>query len=157
MKLRSETVPVLDALLEAEFLEALSPIEPAGAHATAMRAKLFGEISAARECGDILTIARADGAWRTVAPGVSLKSLIETPGMRAFVLRMDAGATLPAHDHPTNEESVVLEGDVWLGDVLCRPGDFQLAPAGRRHGVIRAETACLIYVRTGGGKAAALL
>jgi hypothetical protein len=135
MKLGSDPVPVLDALLEAEFLEALRPIEPAGAHAAAMRTKILGEIAAARECGDILTVARADGAWRPVAPGVSLKALAEAAGMRAFMLRMEAGATLPAHDHPTNEESIVLEG----------------------HGVVRAETACLIYVRTGGGKAAALL
>src|SRR5262245_32831518 len=100
MKIGSEPVPVLDALLEAEFLEALAPIEPAGAHAAAMKAKLLGEITAARECGEILTVARADGAWRPIAPGVNLKSLVETPGMRAFILRMDAGATLPAHDHP---------------------------------------------------------
>jgi quercetin dioxygenase-like cupin family protein len=157
MKLGPDPVPVFDALLEGEFLEGLKPIEPSGARAAAMKARVLAEINAARDFGDFLTIHRSEGTWKTVAPGVSLKPLVEAPGMRAFLLRLESGASLPAHEHATPEESVVLEGEVWLGHVHCQAGDFHLAPAGRRHGAIRTSTGCLLYVRTGGGKGTALL
>jgi anti-sigma factor ChrR (cupin superfamily) len=157
VKIRSDPAPVLDALLDAELLEALRPVEPGPLRAAALKSRLLAEVDAARASGEFITVLKGEGAWRKVAPGVTLKPLVDAPGVRAFLLRMDAGASLPAHDHPTNEESMVLEGEVWLGDVLCHAGDFHLAPAGRRHGSVRTEAGCLLYVRTGGGKGAALL
>lgn len=157
MKIRPDPVPVLDALLEAELLEALRPVEPGPLRAAALKARLQAELASARASGEFVTVLRGQGAWRSVAPGVALKPLVDAPGICAFLLRMDAGASLPPHDHPTREESVILEGEVWLGDVLCHAGDFHLAPAGRRHGTVRTESGCLIYVRTGGGKGTALL
>ena len=67
-----------------------------------------------------------------------------------------ASAARPTTTRPP-EECVVLEGEVWLGDVFCRAGDFHFAPAGLRHGAIRTEAGCLLYVRTGGRKGAPLL
>jgi quercetin dioxygenase-like cupin family protein len=32
------------------------------------------------------------------------------------------GASLPAHDHPADEECLVLEGEVMLGDIVGRAG-----------------------------------
>jgi len=157
MKIRPDPVPVLDAVLEAELLDALRPVDPSPLRAAALRARLLAEVAAGQAAGEFVTILRGQGTWRNVAPGVALKPLVDRPGMRAFLVKMDAGASLPPHDHPTNEESVVLEGEVWLGDVLCHAGDFHLAPAGRRHGSLRTETGCLVYVRTGGGKGTALL
>jgi len=41
----------------------------------------------------------------------------------------------------------VLDGTMLLDDVRARPGAYHLAPAGSRHGRIRAETRALIFLR----------
>ncbi|QJR15627.1 cupin domain-containing protein [Usitatibacter palustris] len=157
MKLRGEPNPVLDALLEGELFEALAPIEPAPVRVGAMRAKLMADVVALKQGGDFVTVHRGEGSWRTIAPNVMEKRLVDLAGHYACILKLEPGASLPAHGHPTPEESLVLEGEVWLGDVFCKAGDFHYAPAGLRHGAIRTETGCLLYVRTGGRKGAALL
>jgi anti-sigma factor ChrR (cupin superfamily) len=147
MKLETGAPSVIDAPLEAELLEALAPIEPGTMRARSMLARIEEGIAAPAPAS-FLTVHRAEGGWHPIAPRVSEKRLVDRPGMCA---------SLPPHDHPTAEECVVLEGEVWLGDVHCRAGDFHLAPAGLRHGALRTEAGCLLYVRTGGGKGAALL
>ena len=76
--------------------------------------------------------------------------LMSESGVSRLLLRMEQGASLPAHDHPTAEECVVLEGEVWLGDVHCHAGDYHRAPRGKPHGALRTDGGCLLYVRTGG-------
>jgi hypothetical protein len=44
-----------------------------------------------------------------------------------------AGASVPDHGHALNEDCLVLEGEMFLGDILLRTGDYQLAPAGGSH------------------------
>jgi anti-sigma factor ChrR (cupin superfamily) len=154
MKLKTEAPHVIDAPLEAELLEALAPIDPG-----AKRARSILERVEARIAGtpDFLTVHRGEGEWRTIAPRVSEKRLVDRAGIHACLIRMEKGGWLPPHDHASAEECVVLEGEVWLGDVHCRAGDFHLAPAGLRHGALRTDEGCLLYVRTGGGSGAALL
>lgn len=156
MKLKSQPIPVLDALLEAELLEGLAPVEPKPTREQAMRARLAQRIASPGD-EDFLTVHRHEGEWRTVAPRVSEKRLVDAGGIYACLLRLEAGATLAPHDHPTPEECVVLEGEVWLGGVLCRAGDFHRAPQGRRHGEIRTDSGCLLYLRNGGRTATSLL
>ncbi|QJR11646.1 hypothetical protein DSM104443_02725 [Usitatibacter rugosus] len=151
MKLKPESQPVLDAALEAELLQQLRPIEPATARAQAMREALFRRIEMPADLDDFVTVHHDQGEWRRIAPRVLQKRLVEGPGVQAFLLRMESGSSLPAHDHPTAEECMVLEGEVWLGDVHCHAGDFHRAPRGKPHGALRTDAGCLLYVRTGGG------
>lgn len=157
MKIQPRAAPVLDPILEGEILEALAPIEPMALRLAAMKARMLSEVSAAREFGDFITIHAGEGEWRALGAKVFEKRLVDARGVRALMLRLEPGAILPPHDHPLPEESVVLEGEVWLGDVFCRAGDFHFAPAGRGHGAIRSDTGCVLYVRTGGGQGTALL
>lgn len=154
MKIQADAPHVIDAALEAELLEALAPIEPGARRSRSMLERLEARIAGAP---DFLTVHRGEGEWRALTPLVSEKALVERSGIRACLIRMDKGGWLPPHDHPTPEECVVLEGEVWLGDVHCRAGDFHLAPAGLRHGALRTDEGCLLYVRTGGGQGAPLL
>lgn len=156
MKLKPESSPVIDAEIEARLLEALAPIEPGAERVRSMLERLEARI-AAEPAASFLTVHRAEGEWRAIAPRVSEKRLVERPGVYACLLRMEKGGWLPPHDHPTAEECVVLEGEVWLGDVHCKAGDFHLAPAGLRHGALRTDEGCLLYVRTGGSLGAPLL
>lgn len=156
MKIKPEAPPVIDASLEAELLQSLAPVEPGPERELAMLSRLEARIAAEKGVG-FLTVHRAEGEWRTLAPRVSEKRLVERAGVYACLIRMEKGGWLPPHDHPTAEECVVLEGEVWLGDVHCRAGDFHLAPAGLRHGALRTDEGCLLYVRTGSRPGAALL
>jgi len=157
MKLKPEPVAILDAALEAELLQHLAPIEPAPQRARAMREALLRRIEQPADLDDFLTVHRDQGEWRRIAPRVFEKRLVDGPGLRAFLLRMEQGASLPAHDHPTSEECVVLEGEVWLGDVHCHAGDYHRAPRGKPHGALHTDNGCLLYIRTGGEVGAALL
>ena len=40
-----------------------------------------------------------------------------------------------------------LEGEVWLGDVSARAGDYHLARSGIPHGVLRTDGGCLLFLR----------
>jgi hypothetical protein len=42
----------------------------------------------------------------------------------------------------------VLEGDVWLDDTRYGPGDYQLARRGTRHGRVRSDGGCVLFVRS---------
>lgn len=94
-----------------------------------------------------LTIHAAEGNWFEILPGITVKMLRQDDISCSYLLRLAPRASLPAHPHTLDEECVVLAGDVWLGDVQARAGDFHLARGGTPHGEIRSEGGCLLYLR----------
>jgi len=42
---------------------------------------------------------------------------------------------------------MMLAGEVFLGDILLRAGEFQLAPAGSLHGEAYTDVGALLFVR----------
>ena len=68
-------------------------------------------------------ISSTDTEWKaSKVPGVSVKRLRYDPESQAStaLVRLDAGARFPAHDHPAGEEVFVIEGDVVKPEsVLC--------------------------------------
>ena len=152
MAMTRKKPPVIDSALEQMFLEALAPVSPRPARKAAMKARILARLrpSPGEGLGDFVTVHLHDGAWRRLAPKVYEKALVDAAGLYARLLRLEPGARLPAHDHPTSEECMVLEGEVWLGDEFCVAGEFHFAPRGRRHADIHTARGCLLYVRTGG-------
>jgi quercetin dioxygenase-like cupin family protein len=139
--------PVVQALADAS-----PPIVPP----PHMRAALLQQIATIRP-GDpeppprpALLIQRAfESAWEaTPWPGVSQRLLRRDPQRRqvTMLVRMEAGATMPAHLHEGPEESLILEGDLCAGNQVLREGDYQFAPAGSYHETLRSETGCLALV-----------
>ena len=106
MKLKNEPHPVLDPALEAELLAALAPIEPAPARAAAMGQRILERIAVREE--DFLTVHRDQGDWRIRGPGIAEKRLVNAPGIYACLLRLEPGAALPPHDHPTARRPAAL-------------------------------------------------
>jgi anti-sigma factor ChrR (cupin superfamily) len=100
--------------------------------------------------GAALLVRRAaDAAWEPAdVPGVLVRTLFVDPDKNQFtaLVRMRPGAAYPAHLHSGPEECLVLEGDLRVGDEVLRPGDYQRAPAGSRHGVQSTEQGCLILI-----------
>lgn len=91
---------------------------------------------------------RADGAaWEDFAPGIRRRVLWQEGTEIGYLARASEGAAVPSHGHHHDEECLMLEGDLFLGDILIREGDFQLAPAGRVHGLVQAGSDCMVYLR----------
>ena len=71
----------------------------------------------------------------TKFPGVKAKTLLVDPrsGLLTVLLKMDAGARLPDHEHVLIEQTYVLEGELVDADGVCTAGNFVWRPAGTRH------------------------
>src|SRR5215467_16047305 len=99
----------------APLLEQVSPKTPPASAWSAIQRRVGGGPSVARR--------RSEGVWLDIAPGVQLKMLRVDPpsGERTALLRMEPGASCPAHDHSEVEECFLLEGEVNISARrLCR-------------------------------------
>jgi len=138
------------AMLDADLMEALcsgvaaAPIDAA----LAQRVKhLVMQRIAALEDRH-LTVPAADDRWQPFAPGVDIKVLHEQDGVMSYLLRLAPGAVLPAHRHPMDEECVVLEGAVSIGDgLVVTAGGFHLAHGGTLHAPISSMHGAVVYLR----------
>ena len=91
----------------------------------------------------------AQAGWQVLAPGVEMKVLFEDSTARSWMVRLQPGSSLPAHEHDEGqEECLVLQGDVWLDDQQYGPGDYQLAQRGTWHGRVRSDGGCLLFLRS---------
>jgi hypothetical protein len=91
---------------------------------------------------------RAEGArWEDYAPGILRRLLWQEGTAAAYLARAVNGAAVPPHGHRNDEECLMIAGDLFIGDILVRQGEFQLAPAGLEHGVVQAASDALLYVR----------
>jgi len=85
--------------------------------------------------------------WENFAPGIRRRLLWQAGNACAYLARAQLGAAVPAHGHRNDEECLMIEGELFTGDILVREGEFQLAPAGLNHGLVQAATPCLVYIR----------
>lgn len=92
---------------------------------------------------DQLQLVRTNAvAWKPLdepgVSGISIKILRfdhQTNRPPTFLLKFEAGATYPAHDHPAGEEVFVLEGDVTFGKHHLAAGDYLYTPPNGKHAV----------------------
>jgi quercetin dioxygenase-like cupin family protein len=96
---------------------------------------------------DLLTVAADEGVWVSWAAGIDAKLLATDQGAESYIVRLAAGAVLPAHTHPDEEESLVLSGSLTVGEVTLQAGDFHLAPAGSQHPAIITATGAILFIR----------
>jgi quercetin dioxygenase-like cupin family protein len=90
--------------------------------------------------------------WQPLSePGVSgvfvkvLRFDQETRRAPTILLKFDAGATYPAHNHPGGEEVFVLEGDLKLGKDHLHAGDYLYTSPNGKHAA-RSEGGCIVLV-----------
>jgi quercetin dioxygenase-like cupin family protein len=121
-----------------------------------VRAKLMQNI-AADASGRHVTVTAEGGQWRDFLPGIQRKVLHEQGGLMSYLLKFAPGAVLPSHRHPVDEECVVLEGRLRIGDLTLAAGDFHLARQGLAHGEIESSEGAVIYLRGASPKAEHLL
>jgi len=81
--------------------------------------------------------------------GVYVKSLLfddETQRSPTILLKFDAGATYPLHNHPSGEEIFVLEGDIKLGKDELKAGDYLFTAVGNKHRV-STKNGCVVFLK----------
>ncbi len=91
------------------------------------------------------TVRDADAGWPEFAPGIQRRVLWQFEGQAAMLYHAQPGAQVPQHRHVHDEECLMVQGELFLDDVLLQPGDYQLAPAGTGHRVTASDTGVVIY------------
>ena len=136
-----DCLPTAETL--AALFAALKPVAPPPGLESKVRARI------AATPNTLITVRADAGQWRELAPGVRVKVLTvdRSANTHSLLVEMDAGASMPAHDHATAEECLVLQGEVALGDIVVRAGDFHCAPAGVPHGPVFSAQGVLMFVR----------
>ncbi len=138
---------VLPRQIEAALLDASAPVD-AGESAERIRGRLLARIRGESDRpADLLTVAGNTGEWIETSPGNSIKILRSDSETMSMLVRLEPGTTFPQHYHPADEETFVLEGETWFGDVHLVAGDYHLAPKGTTHGEVRTETGCVLLIR----------
>ncbi len=91
--------------------------------------------------------------WKPLAEkgvsGVFVKSLLydeETSRSPTILLKFEAGAKYPLHNHPEGEEVFVLEGDIHLGKDHLFAGDFLFTAPNNLHAV-RTDGGCVVLLK----------
>ena len=137
--------------LQEALLDAVRPIDPGAERATRMQAKLLARVRAEPSLpttADLVTVAGDAGDWTETSPGNWVKLLRADEDTVSILVRLEPGTVFPAHSHPADEETLVLEGETRFGDIPLSAGDYHLAPKGTEHGAVTTETGCLLFIRT---------
>lgn len=96
--------------------------------------------------GDVpQTVRDADAGWPDYAPGIQRRVLWQRAGQAALLYYAQPGASVPGHEHGHDEECLMVQGELFLDDLLLQAGDYQLAPAGTGHQVTQTDTGVVIY------------
>lgn len=133
------------------LLDAMTPVEPSPEIAQRMRDRLMARVKAnqGEETASLVTVAASGGEWFEPVPGNAIKLLRSDDDTESILVRLEPGATFPSHSHPADEETYVIEGETWFGDIHLVAGDYHLAPKGTVHGEVRTDTGCVLFIRKG--------
>jgi anti-sigma factor ChrR (cupin superfamily) len=138
--------PLLDADIVDHLNDALVP-EPMDAELAARVKRRVLQRIAEEQRPQHLTVHASDGVWQPFGPGVQLKLLHAAGDICSYLLRLDPGAQLPTHRHPVDEECVVLEGLVQVGELRVAAGGFHLGRKDVLHAPITAVQSSLLFLR----------
>jgi anti-sigma factor ChrR (cupin superfamily) len=138
--------PALDADIAAQLHDALVP-EPMDAELAARVKRRVLQRIAEEQRPQHLTVHAHEGRWQPFGPGVQLKLLHAAGDIWSYLLKLEPGARLPTHRHPVDEECVVLEGTVQVGELRVGAGGFHLGRKDVLHAPITALDGALLFLR----------
>jgi hypothetical protein len=87
----------------------------------------------------------AEAGWPEFVPGIWRRVLWKHDGQAAMLYLAEPGAKVPQHTHGNDEECLMVDGELFLDDLLLQAGDYQLAPAGTGHRMTETDTGVVIY------------
>ena len=139
---------VLPDEVAATLLSAAAPVDPGPEAAARMKRRLLERVRDKQsESAELRTVRDSTGEWLETSPGNSIKILRSDDETMSILVRLEPGTTFPEHYHPADEETYVVEGETWFGDIHLVAGDYHLAPKGTTHGEVRTETGCVLLIR----------
>ena len=104
------------------------------------------ESALAAEPGEApFTVRDGEAGWPDFAPGIKRRVLWQRGGQAALLYYAQPGAQVPQHVHGHDEECLMVQGELFLDDLLLQAGDYQLAPAGSGHHTTHTDTGVVIY------------
>ena len=136
-----------DQAIEA-IAEAIRPVELSSGQRNAMRERITASI--ADQPARTETV-RADTVdWISFSPNVWVKTLRRDVdrNLQMVLFRIEPGGVVPAHEHTREEECLVLEGEILIGEHRVSAGDLHIAAAGAAHADITTRTGALVMVRS---------
>lgn len=85
--------------------------------------------------------------WQPAFPGAWVKDLrsCEKTGQWTQLLKLEAGASLPAHYHLGAGEFIVLSGELHYASGIARPGDYGYEALGAYHEVTSAPVETVLF------------
>ena len=136
--------PVLSDEINTAIASNIIPTTPAPEVAQRIKIKLMHRVHA-----DAHQFVFANqGEWKTVFAGVQMKLLHKAGVRKAFLLKLAANASIPAHAHAHDEESFVLQGNVTIEGIMCHAGDYHYALAGSQHQAITTVEGCTLLIKS---------
>jgi len=140
---------VLDADIVAALEEAILPEELPTETRNSMRERVL-QRARTPPPENTWTLRSSEGTWSDLSPGIRFKILAKDLASRTctYLLSMESGTAVPAHLHTLEEQCLVLQGEVWLGDHILRSGDWHVAQPGSRHGDFSTRTGCLLFLKS---------
>jgi anti-sigma factor ChrR (cupin superfamily) len=114
-----------------------------------LKQKILSRIKPPAATPDLYEFVRAtgDADWMPMkVPGAFVKLLTvqKEKGYAVVLGKLDPGTYYPPHHHIGAEQIFVLSGELSIGEVRLRAGDFHNAKAGSNHGVNYSEPGCTI-------------
>jgi anti-sigma factor ChrR (cupin superfamily) len=137
--------------LVASWEERLAPLAladeapvPEGAFA-AIEAKIK---ASGIEVPGTFTKRHGEGEWSEAGPGLKIRVMHENValGRWTFMAKLEPGAEYGDHDHDQDEEIYMVEGDLIIGDLVLRAGDYHVAKAGKHHPTHRTRGGCTCII-----------
>jgi len=108
---------------------------------------MFGEILSGLlpyQGGTAITIHHSDQGWQTIIPGVLVKELYQSGTVGSYFYKLLANTSVIIN----YEECMMLEGELFLADILLMAGDYQAAAGnGSRSGEATTDVGALFFVR----------
>lgn len=138
--------PAIDADIASALDGAVEPVALSPAARARIKQRLLRRI-AAEATPRHVSCETAEGTWQPFGAGVQIKVLHEADGVMSYLLRLAAGASLPPHRHPVDEECVVLEGEIAIGALRFRAGSFHLGRKDVLHDRLVSEHGAVIFLR----------
>lgn len=136
----------LDFDLFLELFEATPDLAPQRETKNQIKTKLMQRVSQSRDSQ--FFVFSEQGHWKSIKHGIQIKVLKSDAEAKSFLLKLEQNTSIPYHDHQKNEETFVVDGEVWLDGIHCKNGDYHFAGAGTFHKEIRTENGCTLLIKT---------
>lgn len=134
----------LEKEINAAIATEILPTTPAPEVSARIKNRLLSRIKS----HDHFFLFNNENQWKPISDGVEIRLLHKTDDAKSFLIRMAANTSLAEHEHIQNEESYVIDGEVWLEGILCQSGDYHYARAGSWHEKIYTTKGCTLLVKS---------